>query len=99
MGAQQKIAVITGGASGIGKATARALASQGMRVCICDCDEPAAQSAAQAIGPQATAWAMDVSDAAAVDETFAAIERQVGQADILVAAAGRAGAWDAGGSR
>ena len=51
-------------------------------------DDAAAQAAAQAIGPRASAWVMNVSSAEAVDRTFAAIERKVGPADILVTSAG-----------
>jgi len=73
---QAKTAVVTGGASGIGLAIARAFARQGAAVHILDRDEAAMQAAVQAIaqsGGRATAHACDVADAKSVDGVFATI--------------------------
>ncbi len=83
-----KVAVITGGASGIGKASAKALAAMGASVCLCDLSLASAKAAAKQIGPLASAWQVDVSDSAQVSRVFGAIEVMMGSVDILVTAAG-----------
>jgi len=69
------VALVTGGGSGIGEATARLLASRGVQVVVADVNEPAAQAVAHEIGAAAAAVAVDVADAdsvaAAVDFTVA----------------------------
>jgi NAD(P)-dependent dehydrogenase (short-subunit alcohol dehydrogenase family) len=69
------VALVTGGGSGIGEATARLLASRGVQVVVADVNEPAAQAVAHDIGAAAAAVAVDVADAdsvaAAVDFTVA----------------------------
>jgi NAD(P)-dependent dehydrogenase (short-subunit alcohol dehydrogenase family) len=88
MALQHRVAVITGAGSGIGKATAKRLASQGMTVCVCDCDLQSAQAVADEIGWQAHAWKMDVANAAEVRDTFEAIKRDLEPVTVLVTAAG-----------
>jgi NAD(P)-dependent dehydrogenase (short-subunit alcohol dehydrogenase family) len=80
-----RLAVVTGGASGIGRATALALADCGARVGILDRDE-SALAAAPAMG--AAHRAMDVTDAKAVETAVAAMEAEHGAIDVLVNAAG-----------
>lgn len=78
-----RVALVTGGASGIGEATCRALTQAGARVIICDIDGDKAQSlAAQLAG--ASALSLDISNDAAVKAAFAGVR----QLDILVNNAG-----------
>jgi NAD(P)-dependent dehydrogenase (short-subunit alcohol dehydrogenase family) len=82
-----KVAVVTGGASGIGKATARLLADAGAAIAILDQDiAGAAQLAAEL--PEAAAYAADIAEEAAVRAAFAAITARFGTVDILVNNAG-----------
>jgi NAD(P)-dependent dehydrogenase (short-subunit alcohol dehydrogenase family) len=87
-----KIAVVTGGAQGIGRAVAERFIASGARVVLWDRDQALVEQTAQAIG--ATGTAIDVTDAAAV---AAAVEAQ-GQIDIFINNAGIAGpsvkTWD-----
>jgi NAD(P)-dependent dehydrogenase (short-subunit alcohol dehydrogenase family) len=83
-----KLAVVTGGARGIGLATAKLLASQGADVAIIDMDGQKAQSAAQAVsaehGQRAAGFGADVSDLISVGRALQAIEAQLGMASALV---------------
>lgn len=88
MADQAGVAVITGGSSGIGEATARRLAADGYRVAILDVNAAAAESVADAIGNGARAYVCDVSDAAAVDAVAAAVAKDMGAPQILVTCAG-----------
>jgi NAD(P)-dependent dehydrogenase (short-subunit alcohol dehydrogenase family) len=63
-----RVAIVTGGASGIGRATAQRLAAEGARVCVADLDRPGAESVAKEIaeaGGEAFACAVDVADVSA----------------------------------
>ena len=85
-----KVAVITGAASGIGRAIAQRFAQQGAAVRILDLDETAGNAAAQEIaasGGDAKAYACDVSDQARTKEAFDKLARQA-RLDILVNNAG-----------
>jgi NAD(P)-dependent dehydrogenase (short-subunit alcohol dehydrogenase family) len=86
-----KIAVITGGARGIGRAAATALAGAGAGVAIIDRDAAAAEATAHAIaqsGPAISAHAADVTDEAALERAFATVVQHRGGVDILVNNAG-----------
>jgi NAD(P)-dependent dehydrogenase (short-subunit alcohol dehydrogenase family) len=83
-----KVVCITGGAAGIGAATARLMAGAGARVVILDRDEAAAKAAAAAIGDQCEAQALDVASEASIVDTLDGIARRHGRVDSLVANAG-----------
>ena len=72
---RDRVAVVTGGASGIGKALARAFLGEGMKVVIADVEEPALQATAKELGGGVTGVVTDVSDPRSVqalaDRVFA----------------------------
>jgi NAD(P)-dependent dehydrogenase (short-subunit alcohol dehydrogenase family) len=85
---KDKIAIVTGGASGIGRATALTFAREGARVAIADIDADGAARTAAQIGEQAMAIAFDVADEAAwADATRRTVDR-FGRLDILANIAG-----------
>ena len=86
-----RVALVTGGARGIGLATARAFAEEGARVAICDISEAAAAEAVAGLGTggvQALGAGCDVTDEAQVDAFFARVIAELGGLDILVNNAG-----------
>lgn len=83
-------ALITAGASGIGRAIAQALLEAGARVHVCDVDETALASFRE-VFPEAGATPADVADEGAVDRLFAEAARHLGGLDVLVNNAGIAG--------
>src|SRR5260221_12193697 len=85
-----RIAVITGGARGIGFAAAERLAASGAKVALWDVDGRQAESAARQI-PGAIARQVDVTDAAAIAAAVTDSETRLGPIDILVASAGITG--------
>ena len=90
-----KIAVLTGGAKGIGQATSALLAAEGAQVAITDIDAAEGERAAAQIrnaGGTARFWQLDVADEDGVERTFAAIEHAFGTIDVLVNNAGITGA-------
>lgn len=83
-----KTAIVTGGATGIGRAIAGSLAAHGVRIVLADLNLDAAKKAAAELGPEALAFGLDVSKRAEVERSFALIEKTVGHYDILIANAG-----------
>ena len=79
------VAVITGGAGGIGAATAAILQDDGWRVVIADLDLARAKAEASRIG--ATACHIDISNQQSIEEAAAWVERDVGPCGALVACA------------
>ncbi len=82
-----RIALVTGGASGIGRAIARELTAQGARVAVADLDETGARSVAAEL-EGGLGLGCNVADSAACDATVATVRRQLGPIDILVNDAG-----------
>ncbi|HUC63372.1 MAG TPA: bifunctional aldolase/short-chain dehydrogenase [Alphaproteobacteria bacterium] len=83
-----RIAIVTGGASGIGAATCAAFAAEGAAVAVLDLDLAAAETVASSVG--GLALACDVTDAAQIDAAFARVVEEWGGLDILVSNAGAA---------
>lgn len=86
-----KVAVVTGGGSGIGRAAAMLFAREGARVAIVDRDEAGAGETAATIagsGGEAMVCVADVGEPGTADRDAAAIQARFGRIDILVAAAG-----------
>jgi NAD(P)-dependent dehydrogenase (short-subunit alcohol dehydrogenase family) len=83
---RDQAAIVTGGASGLGAATARQLAAQGAKVAICDLNAKLAETVAAEIG--GVAVVCDVSDAAAAEAAVAQAAKAHGPARVLVNCAG-----------
>ena len=83
-----KVAIVTGGGSGIGAAVAQRLASDGCHVLIADLNGESASKVAATIGAAAEAHELDVTDEAAVDALFSSAVAQHGRVDIAVNNAG-----------
>lgn len=81
-----KVAVVTGGASGLGAATAQALRAAGARVVLIDRDAVAVEAASARLG--ATGFAADVADAEGIEAVFAQVEARLGRTALLVNCAG-----------
>jgi rhamnulose-1-phosphate aldolase/alcohol dehydrogenase len=86
----RQVAVITGGGSGIGAATARAMAKEGAEVAILDRDPEAAKAVAKKIGGKALAVECNVTDPQSVRAAFDAVVSAFGGVDIVVSNAGAA---------
>ncbi len=82
------VAVITGGANGIGKATARKFLAEGAKVVIGDIDPNAGNKAAEELGSGCTFLHLDVSDDELVSGFFRDVMNQFGRIDVLVNNAG-----------
>src|SRR5437773_6524608 len=83
-----KIALITGGTSGIGLATAQQFVNEGAYVFISGRREPELAAAVKEIGRNATGVQGDVSNLGDLDRLFAQIKREKGRLDIVFANAG-----------
>ncbi|MDA5635439.1 MULTISPECIES: galactitol 2-dehydrogenase [Rhizobium/Agrobacterium group] len=79
-----KVALITGAARGIGLGFAQAFADEGAKVIIADIDIGRATASAAAIGPSAKAVRLDVTDLAQINAVVKAVDEEFGGIDILV---------------
>lgn len=84
----QKIAVITGGAAGIGEATVKCFAEEGSKVAFCDVNEERGLALLQAIGPEHDFQKVDVTDRQAVQTWVEGVAEKYGRIDILINNAG-----------
>jgi NAD(P)-dependent dehydrogenase (short-subunit alcohol dehydrogenase family) len=85
---EPRVSIVTGAASGIGKAIAAELVARGSRVVIADLDGAAAARAADELGPLATSVQLDVTDADAVGQVVDAVVAEHGRLDVMVNNAG-----------
>jgi len=87
-GLQGKVAMVTGGARGIGKAISAELVADGAKVAVVDLELANAEATAAELGGGARGFAANVARAADVDAVVEAVERDLGPIDILVNNAG-----------
>jgi NAD(P)-dependent dehydrogenase (short-subunit alcohol dehydrogenase family) len=85
---KNKTAIITGGGSGIGEATARLFAAEGARVAVVDREPEAGQSVADALGPKSFFFRADVTSASDMEAMTRTVEDHFGRIDILFNNAG-----------
>jgi 3-oxoacyl-[acyl-carrier protein] reductase len=85
---KDRVALITGGAAGIGKATALRFIEEGARVVICDVNEEAGEAALGELGSNAEFSKVDVTDRQAVQEWVDGVVAKYGRVDVLVNNAG-----------
>jgi NADP-dependent 3-hydroxy acid dehydrogenase YdfG len=83
-----QVAAITGGARGIGKATAQAFAREGMKVAIGDLDADLAAQTAAEIGPNAAGFPLDVTQRDSFEAFVDAAEQRFGPIDVFINNAG-----------
>jgi 3-oxoacyl-[acyl-carrier protein] reductase len=97
-----KVVLVTGAASGMGRATAHLFADEGAKVAVTDLGEERVQAVVDEItgaGSTAAGWVLDVSDVDAVDRVVGEIVERFGSLDILVNNAGMVAAGPVDGGR
>lgn len=87
----EQVAVVTGAASGLGLAIARKLHAEGATVALLDLNEAAVKAAANDVGPNATAYTLDLTNQDQVENVVGQIVELFGRVDILVNSAGVTG--------
>jgi 3-oxoacyl-[acyl-carrier protein] reductase len=85
---KDKVTLVTGGAAGIGKATAIRFAEEGAKVVICDVNEEAGQETLKSLGDEASFYKVDIADRQAVQEWIDTVHKKYGRVDVLVNNAG-----------
>jgi NAD(P)-dependent dehydrogenase (short-subunit alcohol dehydrogenase family) len=88
-----KVAIVTGGASGMGRSESTIFAREGAQVVVADLLEKEGEETAKAIGPAARFMKLDVTSEASWQSVIAATEREFGKLDILVNNAGISGTY------
>jgi NAD(P)-dependent dehydrogenase (short-subunit alcohol dehydrogenase family) len=91
---QDKVALVTGGALGIGRSACLLMAAEGAKVAVCDIDDGAGEAAVAEVrraAGRADYWHLDVSDEAQVRRVFEEVKQRFGLIDVLVNNAGIAG--------
>ena len=85
---KDRVTLITGGAAGIGKATAQLFAAQGAKVVICDVNPEAGAATVKALGPEHRFYQVDVTNRDAVQAWVDDVVAQYGRIDVLINNAG-----------
>lgn len=85
---KDRVCLITGGAAGIGRATAERFIDEGAVAVICDLNAEAGEAAARSLGPQAAFHRVDVADRGAVQAWVDDVAARYGRIDVLVNNAG-----------
>jgi len=91
LGIENQVAVITGGASGLGFALASRIAKEGAKACLFDLDREVLKSAARRLGTASWTRPVDVTSLGSVERGVAAAMAEFGRIDILVNCAGITG--------
>ena len=85
---KDKVVLVTGGASGIGKATATRFAEEGAQLVICDLNEAAGQEAVRLLGGEAGFYKVNVASRAEVQQWIDSVVARYGRIDVLINNAG-----------
>lgn len=85
---KDKVTLITGGAAGIGKATALRFAEEGAKVIICDINETAGQETARELGPQAAFYKVNIANRQEAQAWMDDVAAKYGRIDVLINNAG-----------
>jgi 3-oxoacyl-[acyl-carrier protein] reductase len=85
---KDKVTLISGGAAGIGKATAERFVEEGATVVICDVNEDLGQETAKELGSKASFYKVNVADRQAVQDWVESVAEKYGHIDVLVNNAG-----------
>ncbi len=85
---KDRVAIVTGGAAGIGQATAELFAEEGAKVVICDVAREAGEAEVKKLGPDASFYVVNVADREAVQKFVDDVYNRYGRIDVLVNNAG-----------